>query len=432
MEAPPGYNAGMRTTYGRRTLIVFLIWSILAGACLLTERLFPALLPLPSGVSVFRFGVVAFGALALGRLLSLTITRVLVLREKPVVEGRMIGRVLGLVTWIAVVLIGAWALGRLSSFGTVFSLFGGMVIGWSLQAPVSGFAAWIMVSLKRPFRPGDRIQFPKLELTGDVTDVGAMYTTLDQVGGTIGSEEAVGRSILVPNAMLFDEVVINYTVGQARPYMLDEVVVRITYDSNWDTAERILIGAAREITADIIAETGVQPYIRSDLYDYGVYLQLRYETHVNGRAEIAYRIQKRIFEEIQRDPTVDIAIPFIYSYRAGRDMKEPGAPVEGRALQEVQDIDLESIHTQPVRADAQDLEQLVKSIAVHGLLEPIIVQKNPRQGLGEPYEILTGNLRVEACRRLGWTTIPAIIRPWRGDITARHPDEQQPGAKKEG
>ncbi len=218
--------------------------------------------------------------------------------------------------------------------------------------------------------------------------------------------------------MLFDEVVINYTVGQARPYMLDEVVVRITYDSNWDTAEKILIGAAREITGDIIAETGVQPYIRSDLYDYGVYLRLRYQTHVNGRAEIAYRIQKHIFEEIQRDPTVDIAIPFIYSYRAGRDMKEPGAAVEGRALQAVLDIDIESIHTQPVRADAQDLEQLVKSIAVHGLLEPVIVQKNPRQGLGAPFEILTGNLRVEACRRLGWKTIPAIVRPWRGDASA--------------
>jgi len=412
----------MRTRYGRRSFVGLLVWTVLAVACLLIERFVPDLLPLPSGVSVFRFGVVAFGALALGRLLALTVTRVLVLREKPAVEGRMIGRVIGLVTWIAVVLIGAWALGRLASFGAVFSLFGGMVIGWSLQAPVSGFAAWIMVSLKRPFRPGDRIQFPKLELTGDVQDVDAMYTTLDQVGGTIGSEEAVGRSILVPNAKLFDEVIINYTVGQARPYMLDEVVVRITYDSNWDTAERILIGAAREITADIIAETGVQPYIRSDLYDYGVYLQLRYETHVNGRAEIAYRIQKRIFEEIQRDPTVDIAIPFIYSYRAGRDMKEPMPPVEGRALQEVQDIDLESIRTPEARADAQDLEQLVKSIAVHGLLEPIIVQRNPHPGLGAPYELLTGNLRVQACRKLGWKTIPAIVRPWRGDQGGTHGD----------
>ncbi len=422
----------MRTRYGRRSFWELLAWTVLAGACLLVERLYPSLLPLPSGVSAFRFGLVAFGALAVGRLFSLTITRMLVIREKPVVEGRMIGRVIGLVTWIGVVLIGAWALGRLASFGSVFSLFGGMVIGWSLQAPVSGFAAWILVSLKRPFRPGDRIQFPKLELTGDVLDVGAMYTTLDQVGGSIGSEEAVGRTILVPNAMLFDEVVINYTVGQARPYMLDEVVVRITYDSNWDTAEKILIGAASEITGDIIAETGVQPYIRSDLYDYGVYLQLRYETHVNGRAEIAYRIQKRIFEEIQRDPTVDIAIPFIYSYRAGRDMKEPGAPVEGRALQEVQDIDIESIHTQPVRADAQDLEQLVKSIAVHGLLEPVIVQKNPRQGLGSPYEILTGNLRIEACRKLGWKTIPAVVRPWRGDATAVRPSDAKDAGPKEG
>ena len=57
----------------------------------------------------------------------------------------------------------------------------------------------------------------------------------------------------------------------------------------------------------------------------------------------------------------------------------------------------------------------MKSIAVHGLLGPIFVQRNPPPGLGAPYELLTGNLRVQACRKLGWKTIPAIVRPWRGD-----------------
>lgn len=149
-------------------------------------------------------------------------------------------------------------------------------------------------------------------------------------------------------------------------------------------------------------ETGVEPYIRSDLYDYGVYTKLRYETRVNDRAEIACRIHKRIFEEIQKDPTVDIAIPFIYSYCAGRDMKEVEAPVEKAAagsappgtpavvgaIQNIQDILVGSIHPTPVRADPQDLEPL------------------------------TRNLHVEACRRLGWTTMPAIIRLYRGDPDA--------------
>ncbi len=156
----------------------------------------------------------------------------------------MLGRIYQLVAGLVIVLGLAYAFSQLSAFGSFLSLFGGMLLGWSLQAPVSGFAAWVLVSIKRPFRPGDRIQFPNLSLVGDVKDVGIMYTRLDQVGGTIGSEEAVGCSILVPNAILFSQVVINYTVMQEAPYMLDEVVVRITYDSDWNRAELILVDLA--------------------------------------------------------------------------------------------------------------------------------------------------------------------------------------------
>ena len=131
------------------------------------------------------------------------------------------------------VLIGSivYVQGKLGVFASFFSLFGGMLLGWSLQAPVSGLAAWVMVTLKRPFRIGDRVQFPTLGLTGDVKQIGPMYTVLDQVGGAIGSEEAVGRNVLIPNAMLFSSVVINYTVKREAAYILDEVVIRITYDS---------------------------------------------------------------------------------------------------------------------------------------------------------------------------------------------------------
>ncbi|MCC6442717.1 MAG: mechanosensitive ion channel family protein [Armatimonadetes bacterium] len=110
----------------------------------------------------------------------------------------MLGRIFRLVGGMAVLITVAYGLGQAKSFGQFFALFGGMILGWSFQAPVSGFAAWILVSVKRPFRPGDRVQFPNLRLTGDVHDIGPMYAMLDQVGGTIGSEEAVGRYILMP------------------------------------------------------------------------------------------------------------------------------------------------------------------------------------------------------------------------------------------
>ena len=76
-----------------------------------------------------------------------------------------------------------------------------------------------------------------------------MYTTLNQVGGSIGSEEAIGRNILIPNAMLFSQVAINYTAKQQAPYFLDEVIIRLTFDSDWDIAEKILLDAARKSPA---------------------------------------------------------------------------------------------------------------------------------------------------------------------------------------
>jgi small-conductance mechanosensitive channel len=307
----------------------------------------------------------------------------------------------------ALVAVGAvaYGFGVLGSFGTAFSMFGGMLLGWSLQAPVSGFAAWVLVSIKRPFRPGDRVQFPTLALTGDIMEIGPMYTVLNQVGGSIASEEAVGRHILVPNAMLFGQVVINYTATQEASFMLDEVVVRITYDSDWRAAEKILLDVAQEVTAEVTAITRDKPYIRADLYDYGVYLRLRYRTRVKDRAETSYLINKRIFEEIQRTPTVDLAIPYIYSYRAGHDRRTDEAR-RGAQDAGVRQIEIARIRTGSAALDPQDVELLSRSIAAEGLLQPIVVA--PR-GAGGEYDVLAGELRLEACRRLGWTSVPALI-----------------------
>jgi small-conductance mechanosensitive channel len=381
---------------------------LLAAGCLLIADF---LLPGPvtrSGMSLLRLmGVVAMVP-GLTALFSLATGRSFARKKKPVAEWMMVNRLywlLGILACFAVVFYGLGILGKVS---TLLSLFGGMVIGWSLQQPLSGLVAWVLINLRRPFRPGDRVQFPKLELTGDVKNIGAMYMELNEVGGTIGSEEAVGRSVFIPNAMLFDHVVINYASAHEAPYILDELVVRITYDSKWDVAERILIDAARQVTKDVIEATGTTPYIRSELYDYGVYMQLRYQTRVNDRAKTSYKITKLIFEEIQRNPLVDVAIPYVYSYRASqqeRSRDDRRGPTPEELDQNVREIGASLIEQGPLM-DAYDVEQLARSIEMLGLLRPIVLKENPDFGR---YEILAGNLRFQACRKLGWKTVPALV-----------------------
>jgi small-conductance mechanosensitive channel len=437
-----------------RTAISLVIWALLAVTFLSLDRLYPDVMvlpglavpekkasdqaprsspaqppekdpgtaaaqtPAPRGLPVLRLAGIVAAILAVFELLTLLNQLLLARRKKPAAEGVMVGKLYRLTAALVVVLALAYGFGALGAFGMAFAAFGGMLLGWSLQAPVSGFAAWVLVSFKRPFRPGDRVQFPNLGLTGDVVDIGLMYTTLDQVGGTIGSEEAVGRHILVPNAMLFSQVVINYTVTQEAAYMLDEAVIRITFDSDWEEAERILLGAANEVTGDIIAATGVPAYIRSDIYDYGIYLRLRYQTRVKDRVELSYLIQKKVFEAVRRTPTVDMAIPFIYSYRAGLERKESdaadaadaaatrAAPPADKEARNIHKIKIDLVNPGDVPVELQDVEQVARSIAAHGLLQPVMVVKAPA---GENFDLLAGHLRLAACKKLGWKAIPAVV-----------------------
>jgi len=54
--------------------------------------------------------------------------------------------------------------------------------------------------------------------------------------------------------------------------------------------------------------------------------------------------------------------------------------------------------------DEKEMEELKKSIAEQGLIEPILVRPLDRE-----YEIVHGHRRVEAMRRLGWKECEAIV-----------------------
>jgi hypothetical protein len=141
-----------------------------------------------------------------------------------------------------------------------------------------------------------------------------------------------------------------------------------------------------------------------------MYLRLRYQTRVQERAEIAYEINKKIFEEFQKTTEVDFAIPYVYSSRRGVDMKQGEADsgltknVKGKKILQ---IPLDRIRLVHPAGDPQEIRELAENIRRNGLLQPIIVVKKPEE---EIYEVLVGQQRVEACRLLGWSQIPVLIQ----------------------
>lgn len=57
------------------------------------------------------------------------------------------------------------------------------------------------------------------------------------------------------------------------------------------------------------------------------------------------------------------------------------------------------------RFDDSALNELARSIREKGVIQPIIVRKN-----GEGYELIAGERRLQAARRAGLATIPALVR----------------------
>lgn len=208
--------------------------------------------------------------------------------------------------WTAIIAIfGIIALsGSMKAVG-ISAGFMATVLGWSLQAPVTGIAAWLMIILKRPFRPGDRVIIAGI--IGDVMDVTLTHIILNQVGGTVGGEERSGRAVLIPNATMFVQVITNYTLAQ--DYILDEVPVRLTFESDWGEAERILVEAAKEVNKDIIEQTGEEPFIRAELFDAGVLMRLRYKVEPPRRQEISTNIVRIIFQKFSETDKVEFCYP---------------------------------------------------------------------------------------------------------------------------
>ncbi|MBM3237645.1 mechanosensitive ion channel family protein [Candidatus Poribacteria bacterium] len=196
--------------------------------------------------------------------------------------------------------------GEMQTLGITMG-FIGSIMAWMLSAPVRNMAGWLFLIVSKPLRVGDRIIVAGY--TGDVIDITINFIVLNQVGGTTTGEDKSGRGVLIPTSWLFGQLINNYSMKlpsdqTGQKYLLDEVVVRITYDSDWDEAERILTEAATEVTADAIAETGEKTHIRADFFPSGVFMRVRYKVAPTDRQRVWSEIVKKVTQQIAESDKV--------------------------------------------------------------------------------------------------------------------------------
>lgn len=81
-----------------------------------------------------------------------------------------------------------------------------------------------------------------------------------------------------------------------------------------------------------------------------------------------------------------------------------------RGADQIVQLDVESIraHAKNLRADATDVDELARSIASEGVIEPLIVAPHPDRS--DDWLLIAGHRRLNASIRAGLPTVPCIIR----------------------
>ncbi|MAH50688.1 hypothetical protein CMI37_33015 [Candidatus Pacearchaeota archaeon] len=178
-------------------------------------------------------------------------------------------------------------------------------LGWALQRPITGIAAWIMVVVAKPFSIGDRIIVGATQ--GDVANITLSHIYLKEFGGTTGGEETSGRIIMIPNSVLFEKDVVNYTLQD--DYILDEVVVAVTFSSDMDLAKKICLDVAKKVTKDFSDKVPGEPYLRLNFQQSGMDLRVRFYAPADKRQLYHSDISEEILKRISAERKVEIAYP---------------------------------------------------------------------------------------------------------------------------
>jgi ParB family chromosome partitioning protein len=104
---------------------------------------------------------------------------------------------------------------------------------------------------------------------------------------------------------------------------------------------------------------------------------------------------------------VDVFFP-----TSAKNSADPLVSVPGARLANLNPADIVPNASQPRKEFVQeDLDELVTSIREVGVLQPIVVRPIAGAAAGEPqYELVMGERRLRATKRLGLDTIPAVVK----------------------
>jgi len=196
----------------------------------------------------------------------------------------------------------------LATFLTMISV--GLTI--VLKEAILSFFASIIIFWRSPFRLRDRIQVG--DRTGDVVDMGLFYFTLLEVGNWVQADQATGRILKIPNAMVLTEPVANFSRGLGSIW--NEIRLDLNGGADWRSAKAVLMQTGTKHSLQAIEEakeamqnaegeiifTRLTPTVYTRFDHSGIELTLRYLCTPKKRRDSEHAIFEELLEAYETRP----------------------------------------------------------------------------------------------------------------------------------
>ena len=224
---------------------------------------------------------------------------------------------------------GVLILGAISSlaiwlgFGSSFTVAMGILgagIAFASQEVIGSLAGYLNILTGNLYRIGDRVRIGDVE--GDVMDISLMRTMVMEIGEWVKADQYTGRIVSIANRAVFAYPVVNYT--QHWPYLWDEIMIPIAYDSNWKKAGQILLAHGQEYSAHAqdeakttlqkaverypaLHEALIEPEIYTEMTDNWIELTLRYVVDPQERRTVKAELHRELLQHFIDEADITVA-----------------------------------------------------------------------------------------------------------------------------
>ena len=215
---------------------------------------------------------------------------------------------IGLLAFIVIAALGQLGI-QTTSFIAILGA-AGLAVGLALQGSLSNFAAGFLLIIFRPFKVGDLI-----EAAGVFGVVEAIQIFTTQL------KTADNKTVIIPNAKLTDDNIVNWTVKGTRRV---DMVFGIGYDDDIDKARSLMAEIIAEDSR--ILETPAPQISVSELADSSVNFVVRPWVKVEDYWGVHFDLTEKIKKAFDAN---GVSIPFpqrdVHVYQHGGEAQEKSA-----------------------------------------------------------------------------------------------------------